>query len=115
MSIKDWRVRIEDMIEALERIKTYVAGMTREAFIADTKTTDAVVRNLEIIGESANHLRANVTQRYPAIPWSHMAEMRHILVHEYHAVDPEIVWRTIHHDLPLLLPALTQVLHENPD
>ncbi len=115
MSIKDWRVRIEDMIEALKRIKTYTDGMTLSDFTADTKTTDAVVRNLEIIGESANHLRAHVTQRYASLPWSHLAEMRHILVHEYHAVDPEIIWRTVHHDLPSLLPALNQILQENAD
>ncbi len=115
MSIKDWRVRLEDMIEALKRIKFYTDGVALDDFIKDTKTTDAVVRNLEIIGESANQMRPDVTQRYRSVPWSHMAEMRHILVHEYHAVDPTVIWRTVHHDLPPLLPTLTKILQENED
>ncbi|MBW7852258.1 MAG: DUF86 domain-containing protein [Rhodospirillales bacterium] len=115
MSFKDWRVRIEDILEALHRIRHYTENMSQEAFVADDRTIDAVVRNLEIVGEAARQLPSHVTQRHPEIPWSRMADMRNVLVHEYHAVDAEIVWRTVENDLPPLAGPLQAMLREPAD
>lgn len=112
MSFKDWRVRIEDMLEALHRIRSYAGGMSRQAFVTDDRTIDAVVRNLEIIGEAARQLPPQVIQRHPEIPWSRMADVRNVLVHEYHAVDPGIVWSTLINDLPPLAEPLRAMLRE---
>lgn len=110
MFSKDWRVRIEDMLEALDRIRRYTAGMDEAAFCGDGRTVDAVVRNLEIIGEAARFLPPDVAHAHPEVPWHRMAEMRHVLIHEYHAVDPSIVWSTVRHDLPPLLEPLKAML-----
>jgi uncharacterized protein with HEPN domain len=107
---KDWRVRVEDMLEALERIRRYTAGMGEQDFCADERTLDAVVRNLEIIGEAARHTPAAIAERHSEIPWSRLAEIRNVLVHEYHSVDPAIVWRTLKYDLPPLVAPLKAVL-----
>ena len=112
MSIKDWRVRIEDILEALHRIRQYCRGMNAAEFAADTRTVDAVVRNLEIIGEAARRIPPQVTQRHPGIPWSRMAEMRNILIHEYHSVDADIIWKTVIGDLPPLAAPLQALLAE---
>ncbi|EME71504.1 hypothetical protein H261_02546 [Paramagnetospirillum caucaseum] len=112
MTFKDWRVRIEDMIEAIERIRRYIDGMDERRFVADDRTVDAVVRNLEIIGEAAKRVPAQVAERHPNIPWNRMTEMRNILVHEYHSVDPCIVFDSARHDLPPLLGPLKSLLNE---
>lgn len=113
MFSKDWRVRIEDMVEALERIRRYTNGLDANSFAEDERTVDAVVRNLEIIGEAASRTPAHIVERHPEVPWSHMAEMRNLLIHEYHSVDAGIVWNTVRHDLPPLLGPLRALLRES--
>ena len=112
MSFKDWRVRVEDMLEAIERIRRYTDGMDDRHFVADDRTVDAVVRNLEIIGEAAKRVPPQISERHPDIPWSRMTEMRNILVHEYHSVDPSIIFDAARHDLPPLLGPLRALLNE---
>ncbi|OAN51438.1 hypothetical protein A6A04_16100 [Paramagnetospirillum marisnigri] len=112
MSFKDWKVRIEDILEAIERIRRYTSGMTEAQFVADDRSIDAVIRNLEIIGEAAKRVPNAVTERHPEIPWSRMTEMRNILVHEYHSVDPSIVFDSARHDLPPLVGPLRALLGE---
>jgi uncharacterized protein with HEPN domain len=96
---------LEHIVQAIERIRDYVEDMNEVAFLMDRRTQDAVIRNFEIIGEACN----NVTKQFPAyadshpeIPWRFAYEMRNVLAHGYFKVDLEIVWRTIHHDLPLI-------------
>lgn len=88
--------------DAIGRIQDYTVSMTLESFMADQKTCDAVVRNLEIIGEACN----NVTKHHPefaaqhtAIPWGFAYEMRNALAHGYFTVDLAIVWQTLQNDL----------------
>ncbi len=109
MSSRDWRVRLEDMAEAVERIQRYVHGQDRDSFCEDERTQDAVTRNLEILGEAARRLPPDIQRRHADIPWSRLAEMRNILVHEYHAVAPEILWRTVLNDILPLAPRLAQL------
>jgi uncharacterized protein with HEPN domain len=113
VTFKDWRVRIEDMIEAIERIRRYTEGIDVHHFVADERTVDAVIRNLEILGEAAKRVPSTVAERHPDIPWSRMSEMRNILVHEYHSVDPTIVFDSVRHDLGPLLGPLRAVLSEH--
>ena len=89
--------------------------MSQEDFIADERSIDAVVRNLEIIGEAAHRVPIDVQQRHPEIPWSHMTEMRHILVHEYHSVDAGLIWSTVRNDIPDLASPLRALLREERD
>jgi len=112
VTFKDWRVRIEDILEAIERVRRYAAGLDETAFVRDDRTVDAVIRNLEVIGEAAKRVPQHVTEHHPEVPWSRMTEMRNILVHEYHSVDPSIVFDCVHHDLPPLLGPLRALLAE---
>ena len=79
-------------------IETYVAGLTFEQFKDDRKTVDAVVRNLEVIGEAARHLVDQEGLPHD-IPWVDVAGMRNVLVHEHFGVDLEIIWKTVADDL----------------
>lgn len=112
MSYKDWRVRIDDILEAIDRSRSYVERLDLETFAADQRTIDAVARNLEIIGEAANKVPQDVLERHPLVPWSKMAEIRHVLIHEYHAVDADTLYRTVINDLPPLVPMLKAVLDD---
>lgn len=91
------------IIEAIERIDNYTSDITEPAFLANTLVQDAVIRNLEIIGEASN----NIEKRHPEfaaehheLPLSIAYQMRNTLAHGYFKVDFEIVWKTIHRDLP---------------
>jgi len=107
---RDWRIRVEDIIEAASAIAGYVQGLTYEAFAEDRKTVDAVVRNLEVIGEAARHVPDDVRARFPELPWADMADTRNVLIHEYFGVDLTILWKTASVDLPAILPALKRVV-----
>jgi uncharacterized protein with HEPN domain len=106
MTNKD-ELRVPDYLDhilvAIGRIQKYTAGMTEAAFLHDEKTHDAVVRNIEIIGEASKNIRdadARFATDHPDIPWSLMYRMRNALSHGYYDVDVEVVWRTIKDDLP---------------
>ena len=110
MPPRSWRVRIEDILDAIDNIEHYVAGLDFEAFEADRKTVDAVERNLEIIGEATANLPDEVLARWPEVPWRYMKGVRNLLAHEYFGVDVGILWQTIQEDLPAITPLLHKVL-----
>lgn len=104
---------LQHIVEAIDNIQKYTAGMDLEAFMADRKTCDAVIRNIEVIGEACN----NVARHHPAfaaehatIPWGFAYEMRNALSHGYFTVDNTIVWRTVQHDLPGLRTQISGLL-----
>jgi len=103
-------VRVEDMLEAIERIEEFVQGIDLDAFLKDRRTSDAIVRNLEIIGEAARNVPEDVASRHPGVPWKKAREMRNVLAHAYFGVDLPTVWRTIQEDLPPLEARLHEVL-----
>ena len=100
---------IEDMWESIEKIERYTEGLTEEEFEQDDKTTDAVVRNLEIIGEAANRLPRGFRANHPKIEWKKIVGLRNRIVHEYFGVDLGIIWRIIHGDLPEFKEALSAI------
>ena len=106
------RLRVEDMLEAITRIEAHSAGLTAEQFWQDQKTLDAVIRNIEVIGEAAIHLDDDVAALRPAVPWTDIRAMRHVLVHEYFGVDAGIVWETVVRDLPVLRRELEELLKQ---
>lgn len=110
MPRRGWKLRISDIIEAIENALDYSAGMTFEQFVADRKTIDAVVRNFIVIGEAASHLSEDFIEQHPDLPWREMRDMRNIMVHEYFGVDNLIVWETLQKNLPPLLPRLRNLL-----
>jgi uncharacterized protein with HEPN domain len=110
MPAREWRLRITDILQSIDAIQTYVAGMDYEAFSCDEKTIDAVIHRFTIIGEAANHVPSEITANYPDIPWKKMREMRNVTVHVYFGVNARILWDTIHKNLPTLPPQLLELL-----
>lgn len=103
---------LEDILEAVQRILTYSQDLHHEDFLKDQKTQDAVIRNLEVIGEATKNISANLKQQYPQLPWREMAAVRDRLIHHYFGVNIEIVWEIVQQDLPQILPQLVQLLSE---
>jgi uncharacterized protein with HEPN domain len=106
---REWRLRVEDILDAVAKIERYVSGQTFEQFQADSKTVDAVIRNLEVIGEAVRHLSYEPDNLPPGVPWMDIAGMRNILIHEYFGVDLKIIWQTVSEDLPELLDQLQRI------
>ena len=75
---RDYKVSLDDILEAVDRIETYAAGMDKAQFQADRKTVDAVVRNLEVIGEAVKNVPPEVRVLSPNVPWSKIAGMREV-------------------------------------
>lgn len=111
---REWKLRIEDILEAIAKIQHYVHDMTFEAFRSDNKTMDAVARNFEILGEAARHVPTDVQARYPQIRWAAMRAMRNMVAHVYFRTDPAIIWDAIQQDLPPLIPLLQEILEKEP-
>jgi len=115
MPSRRWRVRVEDILQAISKIEQYTAGMTFETFRADDKTVDAVVRNLEIIGEASHNVPPPIRRRYSHLPWGKMVGIRNVLIHEYSGVSLPVVWRTVKKDLPPLVALLREMLEGEQD
>jgi uncharacterized protein with HEPN domain len=102
MPKRDSDLLMEDILSAVRKIERYTSGMDQALFRQDDKTIDAVVRNLEIIGEAARQLPEGFLARYPDVPWRQIAGLRNRIVHEYFGLDLELIWQVIRQDLPQL-------------
>jgi len=109
--MKDDRVYLTHIRDAITQIESYTTG-GEEVFFRERIVQDAVIRNLEIIGEAARHLSEDVRARYPEIPWMRVAGLRDVLIHEYFGVQPERVWRVVEHRLPELKRLVETLLAE---
>jgi uncharacterized protein with HEPN domain len=110
MPHRAWEFRVADIVDSIEKILSYTAGMSFEQFRKDSKTIDAVIRNFTIIGEAARHIPDDIVQSHPEIPWREMADLRNIIVHEYFGVNEKIIWETIQTDLPGILSSLRKIV-----
>ncbi len=109
---RDWKIRVRDILESIKRIQEYTAGLTLESFQNDTLRIDAVIRNLEIIGEAASRIPQEVQERYPHLAWLEMRGMRNMIIHEYFGVSIPIIWQTISDDLGPLAEGMKHILEE---
>lgn len=118
-------LRVRDYLEhielAIERIGRYVEGLDRASFLASEEKQDAVIRNIEIIGEAAQSIRRRHPEfaaRHPEIPWGGVYGMRNAVAHGYFTVDLDVVWKAICedlHDLAVQVAALRASLQEDPN
>lgn len=113
MSERPSGILFSDMLDSITAILDYSAGMSFETFIEDRKTRDAVIRNLQVLGEAANRIPKATREGYPEIEWMRIIRSRHILVHDYAGIDYEIVWRIIEAHLPPLKDALQIILNSS--
>jgi uncharacterized protein with HEPN domain len=105
---------LEHMLEAIARIRSYVGRKRRTGFLGDTLLQDAVIRNIEIVGEAAGRVSPEFSARHADIPWREIVGMRHRLIHGYLKVNLETVWQAIERDLPALERRLAAVLGRTP-
>lgn len=110
MSSRDWRVRIQDILQSIAGIGRVTAGMTFEEFQSHETISKAVLYDFVIIGEATRNIPDEIQSRYPHIPWRLMAGMRNVMTHEYFQVNLLRVWETIRSDLPLLVTQLQDLL-----
>ncbi|MBI5550590.1 MAG: DUF86 domain-containing protein [Desulfobacterales bacterium] len=93
---------LEDIRNAIEEVAEFIEGMGFEEFRSDRKTVNAVIRSLEVLGEATKHIPDDFRKRHPDIPWSKMAGMRDVLIHDYMGVDLKTVWKVAVERLPEL-------------
>ena len=113
MPPRDWTFRIRDILEAIAKIRRFINGISFEAFENDEELTDAIVHNMTVIGEAANHIPAEIITRHPEIPWRQMVDLRNYSVHAYWNLRPTVIWETIQSDLPPLIEPLRNLLDDN--
>jgi uncharacterized protein with HEPN domain len=101
---------LRDILEAARRVFSYTRDMRYDEFLADHKTQDAVMRNLEIIGEATKNLSEALRQKAPQIPWRSIARMRDKLIHHYFGVNLDVVWNVIQEDLAELVNTVNSLL-----
>jgi uncharacterized protein with HEPN domain len=104
--------RLRDAVDACERIACYIEGLDFHGFQVDSKTSDAVIRQFEIIGEAVKALPNDLTDREPSVPWQQIAGFRDVLAHSYFAVDDSIVWDAAANKAPQFLAACRRLLGE---
>lgn len=107
---RDFRLYLDDILDAIRQIRLYVGTQDETAFLADRKTQDAVIRNLEIIGEAAGNLPDVIRNKMPGIDWRKFKGLRNILAHEYFGINPAIVWDIVQKKLGPVETACRNVL-----
>ncbi|MBA2123790.1 hypothetical protein B9J78_02460 [bacterium Unc6] len=100
MSKRDWKLFLEDVLESMGLIEGYVKDMNFDNFKSDRKTIDAVIRNLEIIGEASKNIPQNMRDAYKDIDWKGIIGLRNRISHEYFGIDFSVIWNIIKLELP---------------
>ncbi|GAB6274471.1 MAG: DUF86 domain-containing protein [Peptococcaceae bacterium] len=112
MSKRRDREFLLDIKEAGERIRGYIGAMSYEEFLQDIKTQDAVIRNIEIIGEAVKNLSKSLKEEQRDIAWKNIAGMRDKIIHFYFGVKWEIVWSVVNDKIPELLFKIEAIINE---
>ena len=111
---RDITLYLSDILEACKKVRLYTAKMSRAEFEQNSMTYDAVVRNLEIVGEAAKHTPVEIRDGLTAVEWRKIAGLRDILAHAYFGIDDDIIWSVITNKIPHLRASLEQYLSSLP-
>lgn len=110
MSEREWRFYIEDMLRFAGKVRTYSAGIDRRTFDQDELKYDAILRNLELIGEAATHVPAEVREQHAGIAWRQVIATRNRLIHGYLGIDNDTLWSIVSDDIDPLIVQLRRML-----
>lgn len=108
--MRDISLHLQDILDVMLAVERFVEGMSFDEFKTDDKTSSAVIRKFEIIGEAAKQVPEEIRNKYPLIPWKEMAGMRDRLIHFYFGIKYELVWHTIKDVIPQVKPAIQDIL-----
>jgi uncharacterized protein with HEPN domain len=108
--LRDPELLLEDILECAEKISRYTLDVSKNEFEADTMIQDAVIRNLEIIGEAVNKIPSEFRKRHSDLPWREIAALRNILAHAYFGLDLEIIWNLATKETPDLGKKIRAIL-----
>ena len=106
---RKWRFYIDDMIGFAAKVIAYTQGLDQNGFVADSRTYDATMRNLELIGEAATRVPEAVRAAHPQLPWRLVIAMRNRLIHGYLGIDNDTLWSIVVSDVPALLDELQRL------
>ncbi len=106
----DYILFLKDIISAIDSIEKFVEGMSFDDFLSDDKTSSAVIRKFEVIGEATKHIPDRLSYRHQDVPWKRMAGMRDRLIHGYFGIDFKLLWDTIKIEIPQLKTKLQEIL-----
>lgn len=112
---RDWTFFLEDILEASNKVLRYTNAMTLETFQSDELVFDAVVRNLEIIGEAAKHLPAEIHEMMPEVEWSKAAAFRDVIAHGYFGLNVHIIWDVTQNKVPAISTSVEKLLTQLRD
>jgi len=107
---RDWTFFLEDILEASNKVLRYTNDMTLEAFQNNDLVFDAVVRNLEIIGEATKHLPAEILEMMPEVEWSKAAAFRDVIAHGYFGLNVHIIWDVARNKVPDISTSVEKLL-----
>jgi len=107
---RDDTVYLRHILDAIELFREYTKGMTENEFLGNTMAHDAVVRQIEILGEAARNISEEYKNKHSKLPWGKMIGIRNKIIHEYFNINYAIVWDTVKDDLPYLKKAIKQIL-----
>lgn len=111
---KDPKIFLRHILDSIIEIEKYTEGMSKDEFTRATQVQDAVIRRLEIIGESAKNIPGGTKEKYDFIPWKKVTGSRDVLIHDYFTVDLESVWDTVTNDIPKLKRGVKKILARPP-
>ena len=112
MSKREWKILFDDIIESINKIKEYTKGFSFEDFAVSSQVIDAVVRNIEIIGEASKNIPLEIQNKFKDVPWQKIKGIRNRIVHEYFSVDISIIWFIVQNELEPLKKVLQKHLNE---
>ncbi len=103
------RLYLYDIIECCDRVADYIVGVSEEDYHVNLMLQDALVRNIEVVGEAVKNLSTEITHAHPEIAWSQIARMRDKIAHHYFRINLDVVWKTATDDLPTLRPQIKAI------